>query len=110
MEAYTNCREFNCVTPIMEQSEYHMFCRDRAELYLPEMYNKIGVGLVSLQKIFIYLSIRVNRVLQFQMAWGPLGMYLTENTERLFFTKGSLRSKTQNSSWTEDELNKEVSK
>jgi hypothetical protein len=31
----------------MEQSEYHMFCRDRAELYLPEMYNKIGVGLVS---------------------------------------------------------------
>lgn len=88
MEAYTNCREFNCVTPIMEQSEYHMFCRERAELYLPEMYNKIGVGL---------------------MAWGPLGMYLTENTERLFFSKGSLRSKTQNSSWTEDEVAKEVS-
>lgn len=87
MEAYTNCREFNCVTPIMEQSEYHMFCRERAELYLPEMYNKIGVGL---------------------MVWGPLGMYLTENTERLFFSKGSLRSKTQNSSWTEDELAKEV--
>lgn len=88
MEAYTNCREFNCVTPIMEQSEYHMFCRERAELYLPEMYNKIGVGL---------------------MAWGPLGMNLTENTERLFFSKGSLRSKTQNSSWTEDEVAKEVS-
>lgn len=88
MEAYANCREFNCVTPIMEQSEYHMFCRDRAELYLPEMYNKIGVGM---------------------MAWGPLGMYLTENTERLFFSKGSLRSKTQNSSWTEDEVAKEVS-
>jgi potassium voltage-gated channel Shaker-related subfamily A, beta member 2 len=87
MEAYTNCREFNCVTPIMEQSEYHMFCRERAELYLPEMYNKIGVGL---------------------MAWGPLGMYLTDNQERLFFSKGSLRSKTQNSSWTEDELAKEV--
>lgn len=87
MEAYTNCREFNCVTPIMEQSEYHMFCRERAELYLPEMYNKIGVGL---------------------MAWGPLSMYLTENSERLFFSKGSLRSKTQNSSWTEDEVAKEV--
>lgn len=71
----------------MEQSEYHMFCRDRAELYLPEMYNKIGVGL---------------------MAWGPLAMYLTENTERLFLSKGSLRSKTQNSSWTEDEVAKEV--
>lgn len=89
MEAYSNCREFNCVTPILEQSEYHMFCRERAELYLPEMYNKIGVGL---------------------MAWGPLGMFLTENTERLFFSKGSLRSKTQNSSWTEDEVAKEVSR
>lgn len=64
-----------------------MFCRERAELYLPEMYNKIGVGL---------------------MAWGPLSMYLTENSERLFFSKGSLRSKTQNSSWTEDEVAKEV--
>lgn len=67
-----------------------MFCRDRAELYLPEMYNKIGVGM---------------------MAWGPysMGMYPTENTpERLFFSKGSLRSKTQNSSWTEDEVAKEV--
>lgn len=91
MEAYSNCREFNCVTPILEQSEYHMFCRDRAELYLPEMYNKIGVGL---------------------MAWGPysMGMYPTENSERLFFSKGSLRSKTQNSSWTEDEVTKEVRK
>jgi potassium voltage-gated channel Shaker-related subfamily A, beta member 2 len=66
-----------------------MFCRDRAELYLPEMYNKIGVGM---------------------MAWGPLSMHLTDNTtERLFFSKGSLRSKTQNSSWTEDEVAKEVS-
>ncbi|XP_062557892.1 uncharacterized protein LOC134222746 [Armigeres subalbatus] len=25
MEAYTNCRQFNCVTPIVEQAEYHMF-------------------------------------------------------------------------------------
>ncbi|CAG2067840.1 unnamed protein product, partial [Timema podura] len=23
MEAYTNCRQFNCVTPICEQTEYH---------------------------------------------------------------------------------------
>lgn len=89
MEAYSNCREFNCVTPIVEQSEYHMFHRDRAELYLPEMYNKIGVGL---------------------MAWGPLGVSLSENSERIFFSKTSLRSKTQNSSWTEDEMTKEVYK
>ena len=88
MEAYSNCRQFNCVTPIVEQAEYHMFCREKAELYLPELYNKIGVGL---------------------MAWGPLSMSLPENSERLLFsTKGSLRNKSQSYSWTEDELSKEV--
>lgn len=88
MEAYSNCRQFNCVTPIVEQAEYHMFCRDKAELYLPELYNKIGVGL---------------------MAWGPLSMSLSEYNERLLFTtKGSLKNKSQSYSWTEDELNKEV--
>lgn len=44
MEAYTNCRQFNCVTPIVEQAEYHLFCREKTELYMPELYNKIGVG------------------------------------------------------------------
>lgn len=47
MEAWTNCRQFNCATPIVEQSEYHMFCRGKTELYLPEMYNKIGVGTMA---------------------------------------------------------------
>ena len=90
MEAYSNCRQFNCVTPIVEQAEYHMFNREKAELFLPELYNKIGVGL---------------------MAWGPLSMSLSENNERLMFTtKGSLRNKSQSYSWTEDELNKEVHK
>lgn len=87
MESYTNCRQFNCITPIVEQAEYHMFCRDKAELYLPEMYNKIGVGF---------------------MAWGPLSMALgdTHNTERgLFFSKGSFIKKSQSYSWTEDEVN-----
>ncbi|XP_061515316.1 uncharacterized protein LOC1279500 isoform X2 [Anopheles gambiae] len=88
MEAYTNCRQFNCVTPIVEQSEYHMFCREKAELYLPEMYNKIGVGF---------------------MAWGPLSMYLgdAQNGEKLWIPKGSLKSKSQSYSWIEDEVNKE---
>lgn len=27
MEAYSNCRQFNCITPICEQTEYHMFNR-----------------------------------------------------------------------------------
>lgn len=88
MEAYTNCRQFNCVTPIVEQAEYHMFCREKAELYLPEMYNKIGVGF---------------------MAWGPLSMCLgdTQNSERLWLPKGSFKTKSQSYSWTEDEVNKE---
>lgn len=42
MEAYSNCRQFNCVTPIMEQAEYHFFCREKPELYMQELYNKIG--------------------------------------------------------------------
>ncbi|KAI9582030.1 hypothetical protein GQX74_011525 [Glossina fuscipes] len=87
MEAYTNCRQFNCITPIVEQSEYHMFCREKCELYLPEMYNKIGVGL---------------------MAWGPLSMALSDaqNGEKIFLPKGSFKTKSQSYSWTEDEINK----
>ncbi|KAL1455644.1 hypothetical protein WDU94_009726 [Cyamophila willieti] len=55
MEAYSNCRQFNCATPIIEQTEYHMFCRDKAELYMPELYNKIGTqfanGVISDQEV-----------------------------------------------------------
>uniref|UniRef100_A0A1I8QEH2 NADP-dependent oxidoreductase domain-containing protein n=1 Tax=Stomoxys calcitrans TaxID=35570 RepID=A0A1I8QEH2_STOCA len=87
MEAYTNCRQFNCITPIVEQSEYHMFCREKCELYLPEMYNKIGVGL---------------------MAWGPLSMALSDaqNGEKIFLPKGSFKTKSHSYSWTEDEVNR----
>lgn len=41
-EAFTNCRQFNCILPIVEQTEYHMFCREKTELYMPETFNKIG--------------------------------------------------------------------
>lgn len=89
MEAYSNCRQFNCVPPIVEQAEYHMFCREKCELYLPEMSNKIGVGL---------------------MAWGPLSMALgdAQNGERLLFPKNSFKTKSNSYSWTEDEINKNV--
>lgn len=89
MEAYSNCRQFNCIPPILEQAEYHMFCREKCELYLPEMYNKIGVGL---------------------MAWGPLSMALgdAQNGDRLLFSKASFKTKSQSYSWTEDEINKNV--
>lgn len=58
MEAYSNSRQFNCITPIVEQAEYHMFCREKTELYIPELYNKIGVGksnhlfLIEIIKLF----------------------------------------------------------
>lgn len=66
-----------------------MFCREKCELYLPEMYNKIGVGL---------------------MAWGPLSMALgdAQNSERLLFPKNSFKTKSNSYSWTEDEINKNV--
>lgn len=47
MDAYTNCRQFNCITPVVEQTEYHMFCREKPELYMPELYHKIGVGMIA---------------------------------------------------------------
>lgn len=93
MEAYTNCRQFNCVTPIVEQAEYHMFCREKTELYMPELYNKIGVGL---------------------MAWSPLTMGLPQGKDdsMQIFSRSSFRNKYSSFSWTEDETaaaNKEVS-
>ncbi|XP_044728022.1 voltage-gated potassium channel subunit beta-2 isoform X2 [Chrysoperla carnea] len=82
MEAYTNCRQFNCVTPIMEQAEYHMFCREKTELYMPELYNKIGVGL---------------------MAWSPITMGISQKDDTLLFSRSSFKNKYSSFSWTEDE-------
>lgn len=87
MEAYTNCRQFNCVTPIVEQTEYHMFCREKTELYMPEMYNKIGVGL---------------------MAWSPISMGMTQGKEDAtiqLFSRSSFRNRYSTFSWSEDETN-----
>ncbi|XP_019766158.1 voltage-gated potassium channel subunit beta-2 isoform X3 [Dendroctonus ponderosae] len=94
MEAYTNCRQFNCVTPIVEQAEYHLFCREKTELHMPELYNKIGVGL---------------------MAWSPISMGLSQSKDDStiqLFSRASFRNKYSSFSWTEDETaaaNKEVS-
>ncbi|XP_057652577.1 voltage-gated potassium channel subunit beta-2 isoform X1 [Diorhabda carinulata] len=92
MEAYTNCRQFNCVTPIVEQTEYHMFCREKTELYMPELYNKIGVGL---------------------MAWSPISMGFTQGRDDgsgsggggsvQLFSRASFKNKYSSFSWTEDE-------
>lgn len=87
MEAYSNCRQFNCITPIIEQAEYHMFCREKTELYMAELYNKIGVGL---------------------MAWSPIGMGLVspkvDDANAQVLTRSALKhNKYTSFSWSEDE-------
>lgn len=44
MECYAVARQFNLIPPIAEQAEYNMFHRDKVELHMPEIYQKIGVG------------------------------------------------------------------
>ena len=43
-----NCaKEFKLVGPICESAEYHWFHREKVEVYMAEMYNKIGIGLMT---------------------------------------------------------------
>jgi len=43
MEAYSVARQFNQIPPIAEQAEYHLFQREKVELQMPELYQKIGI-------------------------------------------------------------------
>ncbi|XP_022517961.2 voltage-gated potassium channel subunit beta-2 isoform X1 [Astyanax mexicanus] len=47
MEAYSVARQFNLIPPVCEQAEYHYFQRDKVEVQLPELYHKIGVGVMT---------------------------------------------------------------
>ena len=42
-------RQFNLIPPLVEQTEYHMFQREKVEIHLPELYHKIGIFLIILQ-------------------------------------------------------------
>ncbi|XP_025194115.1 voltage-gated potassium channel subunit beta-2 [Melanaphis sacchari] len=81
-EMYTACRQLNCSTPILEQSEYHMLCREKVEIYMPELYNKIGVGL---------------------MAWSPLAMGLLPSFKDSLRSRSSNRTKASSISWNQDD-------
>ncbi|CAH2985434.1 unnamed protein product [Chilo suppressalis] len=85
MDAYTNCRQFNCITPIVEQTEYHMFCREKPELYMPELYHKIGVGM---------------------MAWSAIttGKGLGREEITGLFAKSRFNRKYSTFSWCEEDL------
>lgn len=41
-EAYSKAKEFRLVGPTCEIGEYHWFHREKVELYMAELYNKIG--------------------------------------------------------------------
>ncbi|XP_013408356.1 voltage-gated potassium channel subunit beta-2-like, partial [Lingula anatina] len=47
MEAHSVARQFNLIPPIAEQAEYHLFQREKVELSMPELYNKIGIGTMT---------------------------------------------------------------
>ncbi|CAK1555003.1 unnamed protein product [Leptosia nina] len=84
MDAYSKCRAFNCCTPVVEQTEYHMFCRDKAELYMPELYHKIGVG---------------------TMVWSAIttGKGLNHEETTSLFAKSRFNRKYSTFSWCEED-------
>ena len=46
-ESFSTSREFRLIGPTVEISEYHWFHREKVELFMAEIYNKIGVGLMT---------------------------------------------------------------
>lgn len=47
MEAYTVARQCQLIPPTAEQTEYHMFQREKVEIHLPELFHKIGAGTIT---------------------------------------------------------------
>ncbi|CAF2813777.1 unnamed protein product [Rotaria sp. Silwood2] len=47
MEAYSIARQFNLIPPICEQTEYHLFQREKVEIFLPDIFKKIGIGTMT---------------------------------------------------------------
>jgi len=56
-EAYSVARQFNLIPPVAEQAEYHMFQREKVELQMPELYNKIGTTHVLCSFSYLLLAI-----------------------------------------------------
>ena len=54
-ETFSMARSLNCVAPLCEYAEYHPFHREKVELYMAELYNKIGIGLITWSPISLGL-------------------------------------------------------
>lgn len=46
-ECFTKGRELGQIGPICELGEYHWFHREKVEVYMAELYNKVGIGLMT---------------------------------------------------------------
>jgi len=54
-ETYSMARTLHCIAPLCEYAEYHPFHREKVELYMAELYNKIGIGLITWSPISLGL-------------------------------------------------------
>lgn len=52
MEIYSTCRQFNLIPPTSEQLEYNFFKRDQVEFLMPELFHKIGLGLMTTSPLY----------------------------------------------------------
>merc|ERR1712110_1298704 len=54
-ETFSMARTLHCIAPLCEYAEYHPFHREKVELYMAELYNKIGLGLITWSPISLGL-------------------------------------------------------
>jgi len=86
-ETFSMARSLNCVAPLCEYAEYHPFHREKVELYMAELYNKIGIGLIT---------------------WSPISLGLCSSKpedQAALFTKLALKSGKYNKGGGIDMLN-----
>jgi len=65
-ECISLARSINCIGPICEYAEYHPFHREKVELYMAELYNKVGLGLITWSPVSLGLLLG-NREEQIQL-------------------------------------------
>eukprot|EP00092_Neocalanus_flemingeri_P092671 GFUD01117673.1.p1 GENE.GFUD01117673.1~~GFUD01117673.1.p1 ORF type:complete len:426 (-),score=94.20 GFUD01117673.1:77-1228(-) len=54
-ETFSMARSHHCIAPLAEYAEYHPFHREKVELYMAELFNKIGTGLITWSPISLGL-------------------------------------------------------
>jgi len=73
-ETFSMARSHHCIAPLAEYAEYHPFHREKVELYMAELYNKVGTGLIT---------------------WSPISLGLCsgkQEDQATLFTKLALKS------------------